>query len=340
MQIRGLHKNIYRLERYARTQELLSDVAARRQKLLGDWDSLKARRVPDTTIAKVTGISRATYYRRAKALRTYGLKGLEKRSKRPHKTRQSQIPKAAHRLILMLRMKNPTYGKAKITVLLKRDHGVSLSESSVGRVLTALMRQGKIQRYRASASAKRKRSFKGHAQRFVYGSKAKKPGALIQIDHMSVRKNGLSFKHFQAWDPVTKTIIARITSNATSAAAAQFLKKLQDQLPFRIQSIQVDGGSEFMRDFEKACQEKKIPLFVLPPKRPQWNGGVERANRTFREDFYARADVLGSTLAEIQTELEGALHKYNTYRPHQRLKGLTPSQYTALILDAQQSHML
>ncbi len=52
-------------------------------------------------------------------------------------------------------------------------------------------------------------------------------------------------------------------------------------------SIQVDGGSEFMKDFDAACQAKGIPLYVLPPKRLQYNGGVERINRTMRDDLYA-----------------------------------------------------
>jgi hypothetical protein len=41
------------------------------------------------------------------------------------------------------------------------------------------------------------------------------------------------------------------------------------------------GGSEFMKHFENECQKLGIELYVLPPKRPQYNGGVERANRTF-----------------------------------------------------------
>jgi len=55
------------------------------------------------------------------------------------------------------------------------------------------------------------------------------------------------------------------------------------KVPFKIKSIQVDGGSEFMAEFEDACQELNIPLIVLPPASPKYNGGVERANRTFRE---------------------------------------------------------
>lgn len=265
MQLFGLHRSIYNLARYARTQETDKQETQRRLKLLGDWELLKKRGVPEVEIARITGLSRSSYYRRKKAIQIYGLSGVERRSRRPRRLRQSKISYPVTKLILKLRLDNPTYGKGKITVLLRRDHATTLSESSVGRILKKLMTDQKITHYHACAAMRKKRTFKGHAKRFPYGMKPHKPGELIQIDHMTVTKNGRSFKHFQAWDPLTKIIIADITTNATSAAAAQFLEKVQNQLPFQISSIQVDGGSEFMRDFEKIlCPEKYPPLRPTP----------------------------------------------------------------------------
>jgi transposase InsO family protein len=87
-----------------------------------------------------------------------------------------------------------------------------------------------------------------------------------------------------------------------------------------------------MKDFEDACAEAGIALFVLPPKRPQYNGGVERGNRIFREECYDRKDVLADSLGALKAELKKSLLKYNTYRPHRNLKGLTPMQYIESIL--------
>ena len=126
---------------------------------------------------------------------------------------------------------------------------------------------------------------------------------------------------------MTKTIIATAASNATSAAAAKFLEHVVQTMPFKVQSVQVDGGSEFMKHFEKECSELQLPLYVLPPKRPQWNGGVERGNRTFREEFYARDDLLADSVAHMNHELQKAVQKYNTYRTHFALKGDTPLEY-------------
>ncbi len=43
-------------------------------------------------------------------------------------------------------------------------------------------------------------------------------------------------------------------------------------------------------DFEEACEELDIPLHVLRPRRPQWNGCVERTNRSARAEFWSLHD--------------------------------------------------
>ncbi|MDR3285668.1 MAG: hypothetical protein LBS83_03225 [Holosporales bacterium] len=58
-----------------------------------------------------------------------------------------------------------------------------------------------------------------------------------------------------------------------------------------------------MLEFEEACEEQRIPLFVLPPAKPKYNGGVERSNIIFREEFYNRSDLQESSLMEIRREL-------------------------------------
>ena len=82
-----------------------------------------------------------------------------------------------------------------------------------------------------------------------------------------------------------------------------------------------------MAEFEEACRELKIPLFVLPPKKPEYNGGVERGNRIFREEFYNRSDLLDDSVRGLQASLNKALIKYNSYRPHRNLHALTPLEY-------------
>jgi putative transposase len=62
-------------------------------------------------------------------------------------------------------------------------------------------------------------------------------------------------------------------------------------MPFPVKAIQVDGGSEFMAEFEVAYQTNYIVLYVLPPRSPQMNGTVERSNSAWRHEFYQTYDL-------------------------------------------------
>lgn len=105
-----------------------------------------------------------------------------------------------------------------------------------------------------------------------------------------------------------------------------FLDKLIAEMPFNVEAIQVDGGSEFMAEFETACERRGLRLYVLPPKSPQMNGGVERCNGAWRYEFYAVYD-LPTTVAELNPMIDGFQHLYNHHRPHGALGGLTPQAY-------------
>ncbi len=74
-------------------------------------------------------------------------------------------------------------------------------------------------------------------------------GERVQIDHMTITKNGVTAKHFQAWERKSKFIHAQVYSHAKATAAKRFLVALLEKAPFTIKSIQVDGGSEFMAQF-------------------------------------------------------------------------------------------
>ena len=52
----------------------------------------------------------------------------------------------------------------------------------------------------------------------------------------------------------SKSIVAEAYSNAKSGAAKKFLNKIINEMPFNIKYVQVDGESEFMREFEDECK--------------------------------------------------------------------------------------
>ena len=92
------------------------------------------------------------------------------------------------------------------------------------------------------------------------------------------------------------------------------IAKLIANAPFEVKGIQVDGGSEFRSLFEDHCQAKGLELVVLPPKRPDLNGCVERAPSSWRYEFYPSYD-LPVRIDKLQPLVDAFAHRYNHHRP-------------------------
>ena len=224
----------------------------------------------------------------------------------------------------------PMWGKAKIAVLLRRD-GHAASESTTGRILKTLMERGAVTpvpslRRNGPRAARR---LGPYARRLPRGRKPTSPGEIVQLDTLTVspRPGRHTIKQFTAHDPVAKWTRAQAWRRATAHNAKRFLDKLQADMPFPIEAIQVDGGSEFKADFETECQRRGIDLFELPPRSPKLNGHVERNNGAWRYEFHASWDLPDDDLDDINRWTDAFADEFNAFGPHQALGGHTPAEY-------------
>lgn len=326
MQIRGLHRDIYRGARLSSRIEAKerSDAAKRseeRRVLVDRW--LQARRdgLTAEAAAKAVGKPRSTLSRWRKQL--------VPRSTRPHKLRvPSHDPKLVA-AVERLRKKHPMWGKDKLAPLLWRE-GFGVSVSKVGRILEKLVERGVIvpvPKLRKGSKHAKKQKKRIHAQRLPKGTRPTRPGQIVQLDTLHIGlAPGKSIRQFTAYCPVAKWTIAKAFNRGTAAAAKLFLDKLVDDMPFKVEAIQVDGGSEFMAEFEAECARRDLKLFVLPPRMPELNGGVERCNGAWRYEFYACTELPGG-VEELNPLIDDWADTYNFVRPHGALSGLTPSEY-------------
>ena len=95
MQIRGLHKNIYRLNRYALSQEKCDQLRQFYEIPVRRWQRLRKEGVNEALCAQTVGISRATYYRYQHMLRTLE-KGRLVGGKRPFSKVRNLLPLSAY----------------------------------------------------------------------------------------------------------------------------------------------------------------------------------------------------------------------------------------------------
>ncbi|GHT94874.1 hypothetical protein FACS1894122_11920 [Alphaproteobacteria bacterium] len=238
------HKKDCKTKESVSTEKKRAELIERTEKFLSDWESLKQRGIDVKTLQKTLGFSRATYYRKRKLLQDLR-NGIEPPSKRPKNIRRACWTEAQEGLVLKIRQENPTYGKQKIAIILRRNPEGKLSESTVGRILKVLKERGLVGVSPSASRGKKHREFNGHAQPWTFKEYDKMVlGERVQIDHMSAEKNSLQIKQFSAWERKSRHLTEQIYDSAESSDAKAFLLELIETAPYPILSVQLDGGAE------------------------------------------------------------------------------------------------
>ena len=324
MQVFGLPGHVTRSARRASrllAAETPNIEAERRRDALARWHGARRAGLNADQAAQAVGVPRATLYRWEKAP--------VPKSRRPHRVRPKNWSAALRAEVERLRLDFPMWGKEKLGPIL-RNQGFAVSNATVGRILEGLIARGRVPRVRElvrKATRKAAPKKRPHAIRKPKDVSFEKPGDIIQIDTVSVTlAPNLIVKHFDAYDVHAKWTVAKPYRNTTAQNAADFLDKVTAEMPWPVKAIQIDGGSEFMAEFERACAVKRIPLYVLPPRSPKLNGAVERCNGAWRYEFYAVVD-LPHDIDKIAEHVDAFQHLYNHFRPHGALDGRTPNQY-------------
>ncbi len=302
---------------------------ARRRLAMVDWHRCHGGNVALT--ARHFGVGRSTVYRWLARYDRLHLETLEGRSSAPRRRRRPTWTVEQLRAVKAIRETYPRWGKDKLRILLRRA-GIVLSTSMVGRILRRLLAAGDLREpRRRRMSVHQRRWRRPYAIRTPADWPVEAPGDLVQLDTLDIRPlPNRVWKQFTARDVVSRWDTLELGRRATAVAAAAVLDRLAERMPFGVRAISIDNGSEFMAEFETACQARDIRLFVLPPRSPKLHGAVERANRTHTEEFYEITDA-EPELEAFQVELRAWETVYNTIRPHQSLGYLTPAEYLASV---------
>lgn len=284
------------------------------------------------------GLSPDVFYRWKNRYNPRDLLSLEddKITRTPHSVRQPETDPAIIQRVKEIREEYPRWGKKKIWKLLDRE-GIDMTIITVGRTLTRLRERGILKEPPIVVARiernKRRRKPRFHAIPKDWDYKIINPGDLIQIDTVHVHPlPGERRYQFTACDYITKRTARCAAKTITSRSAKKIIDILEERFPFKIKAIQIDGGSEFKKEFELECQKRGIILFVLPPKSPKLNSMVERMQRTSREEIYDIKDV-SLDIDEHNRLLEEQDHIYNFIRPHDSLDLMTPDEYYLSIIN-------
>jgi putative transposase len=147
------------------------------------------------------------------------------------------------------------------------------------------------------------------------------------IDFMSDSLvNGRKFRTLNVIDDFNREVLAIEVD--TSISAKRVIRTLEQVIEWRgkPRNIRADNGPEFTsKDFELWCLSKDINIQFIQPGKPMQNGFIERFNGSYRKElldayvFFELSDV-----RELTNEW---MQEYNTQRPHESLKNLTPIEW-------------
>jgi transposase InsO family protein len=262
------------------------------------------------------GITGQTFYIWKRRYDELGDDGLKDRSHRPKTS-----PRATHvdvvGKILYLRQ-NYHFGPGKIAMYLKRYHDVDISQSGVWRILKRL----ELNRLPASQRYKR---LDRRWQRY----EKQLPGHQVQIDVKFIAPiagaKARKYYQFTAIDDCTRLRVLRIYPALNQKTAIQFVDYVLERLPFQVQVIQTDNGSEFGSAFHYHVLDKGVGHRYIKPRTPRLNGKVERSHRIDAEEFYRLLDGAVIDDAKVfNNKLQEWEDYYNYHRPHGGLGGQTP----------------
>jgi transposase InsO family protein len=277
---------------------------------------LEEKEISVKRACEVLGMPRSSYYKWKKRYELYGVEGLKRKKPVAHH-HPNQIPQEVIDKVIELRT-HYQLGSIRISWYLERYHEISISESSVYRIL----RKNGLNRLPKTASRRTV-----HTKRYA----KKVPGHHVQVDvkfaHLT-DSQGKKIRRYQftAIDDATRIRALKMYNKHNQTSAIDFIDYVVEKFPFRIHTIRTDRGHEFQARFHWHVEDKGMRHVYIKPKSPQLNGKVERSHRTDQAEFYQLLTYTDDV--DLNKKLEAWENFYNFNRPHGAFDGKTP--YEAL----------
>lgn len=281
---------------------------------------------PVAHVAAEMGVSRATAYKWWARFRAEGWAGLWDRSSRPQRC-PTRTPRVLERRVEALR-RSRKLGPARI------GWRLGMPASTVHRVLVRLGLNRLVWMDRPT----------GRVIRRIEHTRA---GELVQVDVKKLgrippgggwrahgrgnvvehRANRVGYAYIHtAIDSHSRVAYSEVLGDERGVTAVAFWQRAHAWFAQRgvgVEVVQTDNGACYKAHvFRAAVEATGAEHRRLPPRRPAWNGKVERFNRTL-SDEWAYVRVYRSETARTQA-LDRWLHLYNHHRAHRSLGGQPP----------------
>ena len=258
------------------------------------------------------GISRPTLRKWLRRFEQGGLSALETRSSRPLTSPHRKVNDQMLATIVGLRdAKN--IGARRIQI----EMGLSKQEWLSRTIIQRALDRAQVRKLRRP---KRPEEPKRYARPV--------PGDRVQLDTMKLASG---VYQYTAVDDCSRYRVLALHSRRSAKSTIAFLERVIEEMPFPIQRVQTDRGTEFFaQQVQEWLSENFIKFRPVAPRSPHLNGKVERSQLTDKQEFWANRGT--PSLADAH-DLECWQFDYNWRRPHGSLNGRTPIERIAEVGD-------
>lgn len=280
--------------------------------------------------ARHFGYSRSFVYKWLKRFNPKHLSSLENKSCRPKHCRSKQYNLSQVEIIKKIRKEYPTYSCFKVEVILRRDYGISMSHSTIGRIIKRYNmfygRKIDVNKIRARGGRARHQRYK-EINRLQYYLQTSEIGRVIEFDMKHIT-NGNSTKQyaFCGLDPVSKQSIIHVASKATSSQAKIAIEEIIRRFGKDIVLV-CDNGSENFKEVYDLLKEAGVPQLFSRPHTPKDKPHIENFIGKYQKECLD--ETLGDylTLEDRRRQTRKWLNDWHYYRPHQALAYYTPAEF-------------
>ena len=272
-------------------------------------------------------IHRSQFYYWFNRFDATNLRTMEDKSKAPTRVRQKEFTPLQYERFIELRKKHIRYGKVKLLVIYQRQYPEDQAISD-WKIQCMIKRSGIYFKPAKQDRINAKRQRAQNKKRITELKKKKRAGFLICLDTVTKYWNSKKRYIVTAIDRYSKVAFARMYATHSSYNTRDFLLRLNCLLDGKIENIQTDNGSEFMKYFERTREKLNLERYFSRVKTPKDNPVIERFNRTLKEEFIALGNMTDDTVLFNQ-RLTDWLIEYNFNRPHQTLDYATPMEFAS-----------
>jgi len=270
------------------------------------------------SVAEDMSVSRQTIHKWLLRYKRFGLSGIARQPrKKNNNLAHNRTPEAVEQCVIELAQQYRLDGVETLSDRLQHEYNTTLHPTTIYRI--PKRKNIRYTEYYVNTKKRWKKQLFAH----------KIAGKEMQMDTKYPHGYKQGKVIYTIIDDASRWAFVWSYSTANAINTKDFVEKVLRRVPFNIQKIRTDQGTEFLNDKLRCIfKEYNIEHRKNTPYCPEENGKIERFHGTLNQKALRYGFPPSESLDSMQYKLNLFMHYYNYQKKHRGLgmNGLTPMQ--------------